>query len=391
MADRALFEDILRRTEQVVGAAERPVQLHAPFMNGNEEKYVSQTIRENWVSTAGAFVGQFERDLAAYCGMAHAVAVVNGTAALHACLLVHGIGRGDEVLVPSATFVASGNAIAHAGATPHFIDCEEKTLGADPEKLRRHLGDIAVRDGSVLRNRRTGARIAALMPVHIFGVPCDIDTLQSIADEYGLIMIQDATEALGSSFKGASTFQYGACAALSFNGNKIITSGGGGAVLTNDPALAARLKHITTTAKKSHAFAFYHDEVGYNYRMPNINAALAYAQLEQMPDFLRRKKILADAYRAAFADLNSVDYVTCEDGRRPNYWLNTIRLKQPDRVALYEGIAMMNERGIQARPLWTPLHELPMYATAPRMADLSVTESTASAVINLPSSAFLRA
>jgi len=384
-----VFEDILARTKSVLGEPKELIALHAPFMNGNEQKYVAQTIEENWVSTAGAFVPRFEKELAAYCGVGHAVAVVNGTAALHASLYALGVGREDEVLVPSATFVASGNAIVHAGAIPHFIDCEGDTLGADADRLESYLKDIGTQGKDGLINKKTGRRIKAFMPVHIFGVPADIDRLCAVAENFGLIVVQDATEALGATYKNRPLFHYGSCAAMSFNGNKIITSGGGGAILTDDAVLAQKLKHITTTAKKAHAYLFDHDEVGYNYRMPNINAALACAQLEQMDDFLKRKKKLAEKYQAAFADFAHGTFMTCDKNRVSNHWLNTVKLHQADRESLLAGMAFLNDNNIGARPLWTPLHQLPMYRSNPRMDDLSMTETLAASIVNLPSSAFL--
>ncbi len=384
------YKDILERIEQVVGKDQpRPVLLHAPFMNGNEQKYVAQTIEENWVSSAGAFVTRLEEDLARFCGVNHAVAVVNGTAALHASLYVLGIGQGDDVLVPSLTFVASANAIMHAGATPHLVECDPDTLGLDVDMLDQYLAKITTLESGKLINKDTGRTIKAIMPVHIFGAPADIDRIDALAKKYNLIMIQDSTEALGSTYKGETFFHYGACAALSFNGNKIITSGGGGAILTNDAELAQKLKHVTTTSKQAHAFAFFHDAVGYNYRMPNINAALACAQLEQMPDFLRRKKALSAKYKAAFSGFAHATYMEYDDSRGWNCWLNAIKIHKQDKDAMFKGLEFLAANGIQARPLWTPMHQLPMYAGAPRMQDLSVTEAMAASIINLPSSAFL--
>lgn len=390
MDTRSIYQDILGRIEKVIGKEQpRPVLLHAPYMNGNEQKYVAQTIQENWVSSAGAFVTRFEQDIARFCGVNHAVAVVNGTAALHASLYTLGIGRGDEVLVPSLTFVASANAIIHAGAIPHLVECDPRTLGLDVDLLDDHLSQVTKIEDGRLVNKNTGNTIKAIMPVHIFGVPADIDRIDALAQKYGLIVIQDATEALGSTYKGQSFFGYGACAALSFNGNKIITSGGGGAILTNDDALAKKLKHITTTSKQPHAFAFFHDEVGYNYRMPNINAALACAQLEQMPDFLRRKAILSQKYKQAFAGFEHGTYVEYDTDRGCNHWLNAIKLNKPDKESMFKGLEFLANNGIQARPLWTPMHRLPMYKNAPRMEDLSITEAMAESIINIPSSAFL--
>ncbi len=385
-----IYRDILDRVESVIGeGAKRPIQLHAPSLDGNEKKYVMETIDENWVSSAGTFVTQLEKNLAAYCGVKHAVAVVNGTAALHLSLYAHGIGNGDEVLVPSATFVASANSIAHAGATPHLVECEERTFGLDVEKLDRYLTEHATLKNGALTNKQTGKSIRAVMPVHIFGTPCDIDSLVGLAEKYNLLIIQDATESLGSTYKGKNFFNFGVCATLSFNGNKIITSGGGGAILTDNADLAERLRHLSTTAKRSHRYLFDHDEVGYNYRMPNINAALACAQLERMPEFLEKKKTLTEKYRKSFETFKHGRFVTYDNSRDWNCWLNTLKLNAPDPDFLYGALDYLNDNGIQARPLWTPLHRLPMYKNTPRMDDLSITENIAGSIINLPSSAFL--
>lgn len=383
-----IAQDILRRIYTVLPDTGNMIQLHAPFMNGNEKEYVAKTIDDNWVSSAGAFITDFEKALAKYCGVKHAVAVTNGTVALHIALVACGIKPGEEVIVPSLTFVATANAVSHANAICHFVDCETKTLGVDPDKLRRHLSDICtVKDGKTI-NKKTGRAIAAIMPVHIFGVPADIDRICDVANEFKLQVIQDCAESLGSTFHGQSFFGLGRCACTSFNGNKIITAGGGGALLTDDDDLASLFKHLTTTAKRPHPYLFHHDMVGYNYRMPNLNAALVMAQLEQLPDFLVRKKKLAMAYQNAFADFQYGEFLTYDDRRQPNYWLNALRVDTSSQNDLEDMLKFLNNNNVQARPIWTPMHQLPMYKDFYR-GDLSVTEKTVMQIINLPSSAFL--
>lgn len=365
---------------------EPPVALHEPRFAGNEWAYVKDCLDTGWVSSVGAYVDRFERDLAARSGVAHAVAVVNGTAALHVCLLLAGVEAGDEVLAPALTFVATINAIAYCRATPHFVDADPATLGLDPERLERHLQDIAaVRDGACV-NRQTGARLRAVVPMHAFGHPVDMDALRAVAGRWGLAVVEDAAEALGSLYKGRPCGSLGLLSALSFNGNKLATTGGGGAVLTDDAALARRARHLTTTAKRPHAWAFEHDEVGFNYRLPNINAALGVAQLEQLDGFVTAKRRLADRYAAALDGLDGVRTVREPAGSRGNYWLNAILLDDPgQRDAV---LAATNGAGFMTRPVWTLMHRLPMYAGCPRMA-LPVSEDIERRLVNLPSSAVL--
>lgn len=379
--------DLIAAIESVVGSARRPLPLHEPLFQGREEEYVGSCIRDGWVSSVGAFVDRFERDLASFCGAKHAVVMVNGTCALHLALVALGVQAGDEVLVPSLTFVATANAVSHAGAVPHFVDSEERSFGIDPEALRAHLKAIAtMRDGKTV-NKHTGARISALVPVHVFGHPCQTQALKAVADEFGMIFVEDATEALGSTQDGAPVGSQHT-AVFSFNGNKIITTGGGGAVVTNDAALHARIKHLSTTAKQPHAWAFSHDEVAWNYRLPNLNAAMGCAQLEQLPRFVQAKRALATRYMAAFADVPGVQVQAEPEGTQSNYWLVALLADKGGQEWLEVSLAQLHAAGLLCRPTWTPLHLLPMYAGAPRAA-LPVAESLAQRIINLPSSVAL--
>ena len=387
MSTRLDVEDIVATLRGAL-PGDGAVGLHEPTFAGREWDYVKECLDTEWVSTAGSFVDRFEEDLAAYTGAEHAIAVVSGTAALHVGLRVAGVEAGDEVLVPALTFVATANAVSYLGATPHFVDSEERTLGLDPAKLHDYLEEIAeVREGTCV-NTQTGRPITAVMPMHTFGHPVDLDSLQAVCDRFHLPLVEDAAESLGTRYKGTHTGHRGRCGTVSFNGNKTITTGGGGALLTDDEALAEQARHLTTVAKQEHPWKYLHDEVGYNYRMPNLNAALGCAQLEQMASFLERKRALAARYRDAFADVGGVTVVEEPRFARSNYWLNALLLDDAvvdQRDALLE---RANDAGVGARPAWTLMPKLPMYEDCPRM-DLSVAERLERRIVNIPSSASL--
>jgi perosamine synthetase len=381
------IERLIAALREVV-PADKPVVLHEPEFRGNEKKYLGECIDSTFVSSIGPFVDRFEREVAEFIGAKRVISVVNGTAALHVCLLLAGVQRDEEVIIPTLTFIATANAVSYAGAIPHFVDSEESTLGLDAHKLDAHLAEIAdVRDGKTV-NRLTGRRIAAVVPMHTFGHPVDVEALLEVCKRWNLPLIEDAAESLGSTYRGRHMANFGLVSALSFNGNKTITTGGGGAIVTNDERLGERAKHLTTTARVKHAWEFNHDQVGFNYRMPNLNAALGVAQLEQLPRFLEQKRLLAGAYAAALDGVEGVTFVREPAHAHSNYWLNAIRIDDPaQRDAL---LAATNAAGIGTRPVWTLMHMLPMYANAPRM-DLSTSERIAATLINLPSSAVLGA
>lgn len=364
------------------------VALHEPRFAGREWDYVRDCLDTGWVSSVGAYVDRFESMLAQYTGASHVVAVNNGTAALHTCLMLAGVRAGDEVLVPTLTFVATTNAVRYVNATPHFVDIDMRTMGVDAASLGAHLEKTTSLDAGVCMNRQTGRPIRALICVHAFGHPADLEGLVALAERFNMILIEDAAESLGSLYRDRHTGTFGQLGTLSFNGNKIVTTGGGGAIITGDPAMAARAKHLTTTARSSTDSGFVHDEVGFNYRMPNINAALGCAQLEQLDELVEHKRTLAARYRAAFANLAGVRFVEEPDGSRSNYWLNAILLDPEHshrRDALLE---RSNAAGITTRPAWALMHQLPMYRDCPRM-DLRIAEDVQRRLINLPSSAFL--
>lgn len=363
--------------------------LHEPVFAGNEVAYLEECIKSTYVSSVGPFVDRFERMLEEVTGARRAVAVVNGTAALHACFRLAGVEPGDEVISPALTFIATTNAIAYCGAVPHFVDSSFVTLGMDPRALAARLEGIAERTPQGAVNRETGRRIAAISPMHTFGHPVELDEIAAIARDWGIALVEDAAESLGSTYKGHAVGSEARLAALSFNGNKIVTTGGGGAILTNDEELGRRAKHLTTTAKLPHKWAFVHDEIGFNYRLPNLNAALGCAQLEQLDGFLASKRRLAAAYERVFADVPGVSFSREPEGTTSNYWLNAILLDEAYADRRDDLLAALNDAGFGARPVWTLMHKLPMFAQSPR-GDLSTAESIERRLINLPSSASIR-
>lgn len=368
----------------VLGDATAPLSLHAPEFRGREWEYLRECIDTGWVSSVGSFVDRFERDLAAYVGVRRAVATVNGTSALHMCLLLAGVQPGDEVLMPTLTFVATANAVTYCGARPHFVDSDTTSLGVDADRLDAHLRSVAELRQGVCVNRGTGAPIRALVVMHAFGHPADLDALTDVAGRWSLTLVEDAAESLGSFYKGRHTGRVGRISALSFNGNKVITTGGGGAILTDDAELGERAKHLTTTARLQRGWHFVHDAVGYNYRMPNLNAALGCAQLERISDMLARKRALAARFEAAFSKVGAATFVREPAETRSNYWLNAIRIV--GGVDVRDSVLRrLNDAGYTSRPIWTLMHQLPMYRECPR-ADLAVAEALAASVINLPSS-----
>jgi perosamine synthetase len=384
----ALAARVLQAVRDTVGSPERTLALHEPEFVGREWEYVKDCIDTGWVSSVGAYVDRFERDLASYTGSGFAVATSNGTAALHICLLLAGVERGDEVLIPALTFIATPNAVSYVGATPHFVDCESTSLGVDAHRLNAHLTAVATIVGGVCRNRRSGAVIRALVPMHVFGHPCDLDALKEVADRWHLALVEDAAESLGSTYHGRHTGTVGIASALSFNGNKVLTTGGGGAILTNSEALAKRAKHLTTTARVVHRWTFVHDEIGFNYRLPNLNAALGCAQLERLPEMVQRKRTLAERYARAFDAVEGVSFHREPSGTASNYWLNAILLDSGGSVERDAVLSALNDSHLMARPVWTLMHRLQMYRACPRM-DLTVAETVEARIINLPSSAKL--
>ncbi len=371
---------LIQFVREIYGAG--PVPLHRPVFEGNEHAYLRDCIESNFVSSVGPRVTEFEQQVAAFVGAAHGVATVNGTAALHTSLILTGVERGDEVISQALTFVATANAISYIGATPVFVDVDRDTLGMSPAALRVWLETNTWRENGVTLNRATGARIAACVPMHTFGIPARIEEIEAICVEFSIPLVEDTAESLGSYIGDRHTGTFGQLAAFSFNGNKIITTGGGGMIVTNDTNLAARAKHLTTTAKRPHAYEFFHDETGYNYRLPNLNAALGVAQMEALPEMLNIKAEIAARYRD-FCSTHGLNFIDAREGTTTNYWLNAVLLE--DRAARDAMLAECNGAGVMVRPIWRLMTELPMYQSC-QNDGLVNARWLADRVVNLPSS-----
>lgn len=351
------FHSIVDFIRAIYGPAFIP--LHRPVFEGNERQYLIDCIDSNFVSSVGAKVTEFEQQIAAFTGAKYAVATVNGTAALHVALQLVGVQQGDEVITQALTFIATCNALSYAGAHPVFVDVDRDTLGMSPAALRKFFVQHAeLRDGRAF-NKTTGRRLAACVPMHTFGLPCRIEEIVAVCDAYSIAVVEDAAESLGSYVGARHTGTFGKLATLSFNGNKVITTGGGGMIITNDAALATHAKHLTTTAKVPHPFEFVHDEVGYNYRLPNLNAALGCAQMERLPEFLAVKADVARRY-AEFFDSLGITFMRAPAGTTGNHWLNAIVLDSvKERDAFLE---FTNSRGVMTRPIWRLMSRLAMFS-----------------------------
>lgn len=358
------------------------VFLHEPRFNGNEKKYLCECIDSTFVSSVGPFVDRFEKDIAAYTGAARAVVCVNGTNALHMALMLSGVERDDEVLTQPLTFIATCNAASYIGAHPIFIDVDKNTLGLSPAKLREWLAEHADIVGDHCVNRATGRRIKACVPMHTFGHPVKIDEIVKICEEFKIALVEDAAESIGSRFKGQHTGTFAKIGALSFNGNKAITTGGGGMLLFKDAEQGAYAKHVMTQAKVPHRWEFVHDHIGYNYRMPNINAALGCAQLEQIDAILANKRATAEAYRQFFADKPDITFVVEPKNATSNYWLNAILL--PDLEARDAFLTATNDSGIVTRPAWELMNRLAMFEKC-ECGNLDNAVNIAARLVNLPS------
>jgi len=377
-----MYSEIISFIRETFGEPEDFIPLHAPFFGGNEKKYLLDTIDSTFVSSVGSYVNRFEEMIAELTGAKYAIATTNGTTALHLALIAAEIGYGDEVITQPLTFVATANAVAHSGASPVFVDVDPDTMGLSPLALKTFLAENAIVNDGKCINKVTGKRILACIPMHTFGFPCRIDEIASICEQFHITLIEDSAESLGSYYKEKHTGTFGLMGIYSFNGNKTITCGGGGVVITNSEVLAKKLKHLSTTAKLPHAWEFTHDEIGYNYRMPNLNAALACAQLEQLTAILRNKQELADIY-AKFFNNGTVDLVRPIAFATPNNWLNTVIL--PDLSARNRFLSETNEAKVMTRPAWTLMNKLPMYSHCQR-GDLSNAQWLEERLVNIPSS-----
>jgi aminotransferase in exopolysaccharide biosynthesis len=361
---------------------EIPVPLHAPRFTGNEKKYLAECIDTTYVSYVGKFVTDFEEHVKRVTGARHAVAMVNGTAALQMMLMAAGVCLGQEVITQALTFAATAAGIKHAGAEPAFVDVDRETMGMSPESLRHYLDTYGEKRSGGIYNRSNGRRIAAVMPMHTFGHPVRIAEILEVCEAYGVQVLEDAAESLGSYYDGKHTGAFGRAAILSFNGNKPVTTGGGGMLVTSDDAIAERARHISTTAKLKHRWEFVHNEVGYNLRMPNVNAAIGCAQMEYLEDILANKRQTAALY-ADFFKSQGVQFFVEPSGTRSNYWLNVIILK--DRAERESFLQYSNDNGVQTRPVWTLLTKLEPYAQCSRIP-VPNAEWLEDRVVNIPSS-----
>jgi len=376
------FENTVSFIRKQFNTPEAFIPLHEPRFIGKEQEYVADAIESTFVSSVGAYVDKFEKMMCDITGAKYAIATVNGTSALHIALLLAGVKRNDEVITQPLTFVATANAIAYTGASPIFVDVDRDTMGLSPSSLKNFLSKHAeVKNGAAV-NKKTGKRIAACVPMHTFGFPARIDEIADICREYSIPLVEDSAESLGSLYKDQHTGTFGLLGVFSFNGNKTVTAGGGGAIVTDNEELASRAKHITTTAKKPHKWEYIHDEVGYNYRMPNLNAALACAQLEQLDHYINNKRELARNYADFYAD-SDVGFISEAEDCFSNYWLNAVCLKNRDERDAF--LAYTNEQGVMTRPIWHLMNKLEMYKDS-MTGDLTHSEWLEDRIVNIPSS-----
>ena len=359
------------------------VPLHAPCFVGNEKKYLNECIDSTFVSSVGKFVDRFEEDMARYCGAKKAVVCVNGTNALHMALMLVGVEENDEVLTQALTFIATCNAISYIGPCPVFLDVDRTTMGLSPQAVKEWLGKNSEIRGNSCYNKNTGRRIKACIPMHTFGHPVKIDELAEICRKNYIELVEDAAESIGSLYKGQHTGTFGRIGAISFNGNKTITTGGGGMMLFQDEELGKLAKYLTTQAKVPHRWEFVHDRIGYNYRMPNINAALGCAQLENLDRFVQNKRETAALYKDFFSSIPEIEFWEEPENCYSNYWLNVVLLK--DKAAQQRFLEYTNDHGIMTRPVWELMNKLPMFCHY-ETDKLTNTQWFAERVVNIPSS-----
>ena len=379
-----MFENIIAFIQRTYKTKEF-IPLHEPRFIGNEKKYLNECIDSTFVSSVGKFVDEFEEKIANYTGAKYAIATSNGTSALHISLLLANVGQNNEVITQPLTFVATCNAISYCGAQPVFVDVDRDTMGLSPSALKEFLENNTSVKNQQCVNNKTGRVIKACVPMHTFGHPCRIDEIKDICDKYHIFLIEDAAESVGSFYKNKHTGNFGQVGVMSFNGNKIITAGGGGCIITNDKTLAKKAKYLTTTAKVPHKWDFYHDMVGYNYRMPNLNAALLVAQLENLDNFIHSKRKLADVYEEFF---KATDYTFVKEpiGCKSNYWLNSIVLKNKQQRD--EFLNETNLQNVMTRPIWILMNKLPMFEYT-QCGDLKNSEWLEDRVVNMPSSVII--
>jgi len=375
-----MFEKTVQFIQETYNTKEF-LPLHEPVFFGNEKKYLNECIDSTFVSSVGKFVDQFEEMVAEYTGAKYAIATVNGTAALHIALKLVGTDENCEVITQPLTFIATCNAISYCNANPIFVDVDKETMGLSPKRLKAFLVAETIQKEGTCYNKTTGKKITAVVPMHTFGHPCKIDEIASVCDEYNIALVEDAAESLGSYYKGKHTGTFGKVAAFSFNGNKTITTGGGGMIITDDEALAKHAKHLTTTAKVPHPYEYIHDEIGYNYRLPNLNAALGCAQMETLDTILKSKRELANQYIDFFATQN-IDFAIELPDTKVNYWLNAIVLKNKEERDLF--LKETNDNAVMTRPIWALMNRLEIFKEC-QFTDLSNALWLEERVVNIPS------
>jgi perosamine synthetase len=377
-----MYNDIIQYIQNLYPNHEK-IPLHAPLFFGNEKQYLNECIDTTFVSSVGQFVDRFEEMLAAYTGAQKAIVCVNGTNALHMALMLVGVEREDEVITQALTFIATCNAIRYMGAHPVFIDVDKDTMGLSPKAVENWLIENAIIKDKQCYNKNSGRRIKACVPMHTFGHPVHLEELVEVCERYHLELVEDAAESLGSFYKGKHTGTFGKVGMLSFNGNKTITTGGGGALLFNDIELAKKAKHLSTQAKVTHHWEFVHDDVGYNYRMPNINAALGCAQMENLENILMNKRETAQKYKSFFAGMPQMDFFDEPKNCKSNFWLNTVIL--PNHIKQQEFLEFTNDCGVMTRPIWQMMNKLTMFSDCQTDA-LETSQWFADRVVNIPSS-----
>ena len=381
-----MYKEFVKFVQELYNTKEL-ISLHSPQFKGNEKKYLLETIDSTFVSSVGKFVDQFEQKISEYTGVKYAIATVNGVAALHIALKLAGVKNNSEVITQSLTFVATCNAVRYCGARPIFIDVDKNTLGLSPAKLEDFLHRNAeIRDDGFCWNKTSEKIISACLPMHTFGFPVELNKLKKICDQYNIPIVEDAAESLGSFYNKQHTGSIGELSAISFNGNKIITTGGGGVILTNNNILAKQAKHITTTAKIPHQYEFDHDEIGYNYRLPNLNAALGVAQMEQLPEYLKNKREIAAKYKQ-WGERHDLQFVTESVNTKANYWLNAVIMK--NKQQRNKMLEITNKNDIMTRPVWIPMHKLKINQDCQK-DNMSNTEWLSSRIVNVPSSINLK-
>jgi aminotransferase in exopolysaccharide biosynthesis len=377
-----MYKEITDFIKQTFNSSEF-IPLHEPKFIGNEKKYLNNCIDSTFVSSVGAYVDKFEKEFASYVGSKYAIATVNGTSALHISLLLANVTKDDEVITQALSFIATANAINYTGAKPIFLDIDIDTMGLSPKALEKFLITNCEIINNQCINKMTNKQIKACVPMHTFGHPCKIDKIKSICDKWYISLVEDSAESLGSFYKEKHTGTFGLVGAFSFNGNKIITSGGGGVIVTDDESIAKRAKHLTTTAKVPHPYEYSHDEIGYNYRMPNINAALLVAQMENINKFLKSKKELSEEYKIFFDNINDIKYINEPTNASSNYWLQAIQFINKQQRD--EFLEFSNQNGVMTRPIWKLLNTLDMYRNCQtdELINSKILEDT---IVNIPSS-----